>query len=317
MAPATSLEKPAYYWGDEISPDDFYAQQGVRHAESHYTTPHGTLFTQSFLPLDAAAAPRALIFLTHGYGSDSGWLFQSIAITLAQWGFAAYCADLLGHGRSDGLHGYVWDVDAFADANLRYFHSVRDKPEFSGLKKFLFGESMGGGLTLLMCLKDPKGWDGVIVTAPLIVIPELMQPSKLHLFGYGLLLGLAESWAVMPENNIVRKAIKDPARGKLIASNPRRYKGKPRVGTMRNLARMCEYLQKNVEKIEMPLLALHGTSDVVAETEGSRILYDKAKSQDKTIKIYEDYYHSLLQGEPEEARAVVYGDIKQWLDDHC
>ncbi|KAI8544373.1 hypothetical protein RHMOL_Rhmol08G0291400 [Rhododendron molle] len=35
-----------------------------------------------------------------------------------------------------------------------------------------------------------------------------------------------------------------------IAGNPRRYTGSPRVGTMREIARMCEYVQSNYHKGE-------------------------------------------------------------------
>ncbi|KAJ6801944.1 putative caffeoylshikimate esterase [Iris pallida] len=101
-----------YFWGDEPDEAEYYASQGVSNSQSYFTTPSGQrLFTQSFRPLGAGADddPKALVFMTHGYGSDTGWLFQKIAIAFASWGYSVHVADLLGHGRSDGLRGYLGD----------------------------------------------------------------------------------------------------------------------------------------------------------------------------------------------------------------
>lgn len=136
----------------------------------------------------------------------------------------------------------------------------------------------------------------------------------MHLFVYGLLFGLAETWAAMPDNKMVGKAIRDPEKLKMVAGNPRRYYGKPRVGTMREIARQCEYVQNNFDKVTIPFLALHGTADVVTCPSGSKMLYEMAKSEDKTLKLYEGMYHSLVQGEPDESAELVLADMRAWID---
>lgn len=114
---------------------------------------------------------------------------------------------------------------------------------------------------------------------------------------------------------MVGKAIKDPEKLKIIASNPRRYTGRPRVGTMRELQRQCEYVQNNFDKVTIPFLTAHGTSDGLACASGSEKLYEKASSEDKTLKLYEGMYHSLIQGEPDENANVVLGDMRAWIDE--
>ncbi|XP_075503675.1 caffeoylshikimate esterase-like [Primulina tabacum] len=140
-----------------------------------------------------------------------------------------------------------------------------------------------------------------------------MKPSEVHLLAYGLLFGLADTWAAMPDNKMVGKAIKDPEKLKIIASNPRRYTGKPRVGTMRELQKQCEYVQNNFDKVVIPFFTAHGTSDVLACSSGSEKLYEKASSEDKTLKLYEGMYHSLIQGEPDENVSVALGDMRAWI----
>lgn len=304
---------PANFWGDEPE-EEYYASQGLRNTKSYFDSPHGKLFTQSFLPLDLPV--KASVYMTHGYGSDTGWLFQKICISFATWGYAVFAADLLGHGRSDGLRCYLGDLEKVAAASLSFFASVRRSDLYASLPAFLFGESMGGAATMLMYLQSPPDtWTGLVFSAPLFVMPENMKPSKVRLFLYGLLFGLADTWPTMPDNKMVGKAIKDPEKLKVIASNPRRYTGPPRVGTMRELARVCEYIQANFGRVTAPFLTAHGTADGVTCPTSSSLLYGKAASSDKTLRMYEGMYHSLIQGEPDENADLVLRDMKEWIDE--
>ncbi|XAR50588.1 2-acylglycerol O-acyltransferase [Bertholletia excelsa] len=309
--------QPANFWGDMLE-EEYYALQGVRNSKSYFETPNGKLFTQSFLPLDPDLRVKGSVYMTHGYGSDTGWLFQKICISFASWGYAVFAADLLGHGRSDGLRCYLGDMEKIAATSLSFFVSVRKSEAYKDLPAFLFGESMGGAATMLMYFQsEPDTWTGLMFSAPLFVIPENMKPSKVRLFMYGLLFGLADTWASMPDNKMVGKAIKDPEKLKIIASNPRRYTGKPRVGTMREIARVCEYIQSNFHRVTAPVFTAHGTSDGVTCPTGSQMLYEKAASEDKTLKIYEGMYHSLIQGEPDENANLVLGDMRAWIDERA
>lgn len=307
----------ANFWGD-MPEEEYYASQGVRNTKSYFDTPNGKLFTQSFLPLDPQEPIKGTVYMTHGYGSDTGWLFQKICISYATWGYAVFAADLFGHGRSEGVRCYLGNMNKIAATSLYYFKTVRNSDEYKHLPAFLFGESMGGLATLLMYFQsEPDTWTGLIFSAPLFVIPEPMMPSKVRLFMYGLLFGLADTWATMPDNRMVGKAIKDPEKLKIIAGNPRRYTGQPRVGTMRELLRQTEYVQNNFDKVAVPFLTVHGTSDGVTCPTGSKLLYEKASSTDKTLKMYDGMYHSLIQGEPDENANLVLADMRAWIDERA
>ncbi|KAK1414292.1 hypothetical protein QVD17_30036 [Tagetes erecta] len=316
MSPPPPLPPPPpFFWGDTPE-DEYYKSQNVHNSKSFFQTPTAKIFTQSWLPLNQPI--KATVFMTHGYGSDSSWCFQKGCIAYAQWGYAVFAADLIGHGRSDGLHGYIGDMDEAAAASLSYFVSVRKSETYCDVPAFLFGESMGGAITLLMYLQSDAGvWSGLIFSSPLFVIPEAMIPSKLHLTMYGLLFGLADTWAAMPDSRMVSKAIKDVEKLKIIAVNPKRYAGKPRVGTMREVVRVTNYLQNNFHKVTAPFFAAHGTSDGLACHTGSEMLYAKAATpdEDKTLKLYEGMYHSLIQGEPDDAVERVLADMKAWIDE--
>ncbi|KAK9927312.1 hypothetical protein M0R45_024501 [Rubus argutus] len=114
----------------------------------------------------------------------------------------------------------------------------------------------------------------------------------------------------MPDNKMLGRAIKDPEKLKIIASNPRRYTGRPRVGSRREIARVCEYIQDNLSRVTSPVLSVHGSADGVTCPTSSKLLYEKA-----SLKIYDGMYHSLIQGEPDENANIVLRDMREWIDD--
>jgi len=310
LAPA---KPPPYFWGD-MPEGEYFTSQGVRNTKSYFETPNGKLFTQTFLPLEGEI--KGTVYMSHGYASDTSWMFSKICMSYCRWGYAVFAADLLGHGRSDGIRCYMGDMEKVAATSLSFFKHVRTSEPYKNLPAFLFGESMGGLVTLLMYFQsEPETWTGLIFSAPLFVIPEPMKPSGTHLFAYGLLFGLADTWAAMPDNKMIGKAIKDPEKLKIIATNPNRYTGKPRVGTMRELLRKTLYVQENFYRVTIPVLTVHGTADGVTCPSSSELLYEKASSADKTLKLYEGMYHSLIQGEPDENAEIVLKDMREWIDE--
>lgn len=70
-------------------------------------------------------------------------------------------------------------------------------------------------------------------------------------------------------------------------------------------------------QVSSPLLILHGAADKVTDPLVSQFLYNKASSNDKTLKLYEGGYHGILEGEPDHVILTVLGDIISWLDHRC
>ena len=65
------------------------------------------------------------------------------------------------------------------------------------------------------------------------------------------------------------------------------------------------------------MLILHGTQDQVTDASVSKLLYETAKSADKVLRLYEDAWHGILQGEPDDQIHTVMNDIFSWLDAHA
>jgi alpha-beta hydrolase superfamily lysophospholipase len=79
------------------------------------------------------------------------------------------------------------------------------------------------------------------------------------------------------------------------------------------LIRAMRNLTGQMLQIKLPLLIMHGTSDRLCDPEGSQMLYKRASSIDKTLKLYNGFYHEIFN---EPGREQVFKDMEEWLDIH-
>lgn len=305
-----------YYWG--YTPEsEYYKQNQIISTKSTFTTPRNlTLFTRSWLP-NPTTPPRALIFMIHGYGNDISWTFQSTPIFLAQMGFACFSLDLQGHGHSQGLKAFVPSVDLVVQDCLSFFNSVKKDSNFVGLPCFLYGESMGGAICLLIHFADPKGFQGAILVAPMCKISDKVRPKWPIPQILTFLAKFFPTLPIVPTPDLLYKSVKVDHKKVIAQMNPLRYRGKPRLGTVVELLRVTDILSRKLCDVELPFIVLHGSADVVTDPEVSRELYEEARSEDKSIKVFDGMMHSLLFGETDENVEIVRNDILQWLNARC
>ncbi|MCU0571213.1 MAG: lysophospholipase [Oculatellaceae cyanobacterium Prado106] len=109
--------------------------------------------------------------------------------------------------------------------------------------------------------------------------------------------------AISRDSEIVRRYQADP----LV------YHGRFPARTLACILGAIDEIQARAGELDLPLLVLHGTGDRLTNPEGSRRFYAKAGSQDKTLNLYDGFYHELLN-EPE--RMQVLSDIESWLREH-
>ena len=72
-------------------------------------------------------------------------------------------------------------------------------------------------------------------------------------------------------------------------------------------------VQRELPKIRLPMLIMHGAADRLSDPKGSKILYERTSSIDKTLKLYDGFYHEIFN-EPECER--VFADMEAWLLTH-
>ncbi|CAN1825714.1 Caffeoylshikimate esterase [Linum perenne] len=99
--------------------------------------------------------------------------------------------------------------------------------------------------------------------------------------------------------------------------NLMRYNGKPRLGTVLELIRITNYLENRLSDWSFPFLVCNGSANVVTDPNVRNSLYEEARCDDKTMKIYDEMMHSLLFEETDEKIEIVRRDILDWLTDRC
>ncbi|XP_020248887.1 caffeoylshikimate esterase-like isoform X2 [Asparagus officinalis] len=272
------------------------------------------IYSKSWLPENSSI--KAIICLCHGYGDTCSFFFEGIAKKLTSEGYGVFALDYPGFGLSEGLHGYIPSFDDLVGDVVEHFTKIKEKPEYKGLPSFLFGESMGGAVALKVHLKQPEAWDGAVLAAPMCKISDDVVPSwAVQQFLIGMAKFLPKR-KLVPLADLAEKAFKDLEKREMCKFNVICYRDKPRLRTAVELLRVTREIESRLEEVSLPLLILHGDADVVTDPSVSKALYEKACSSDKKLCLYEDGYHSLLEGESDEIIFKVFGDIIGWLDVH-
>ncbi|KAL3697645.1 hypothetical protein R1sor_011721 [Riccia sorocarpa] len=270
----------------KYSPEEFYTRHGVVHHEAFIRNSSGlSLYTHSWKPVKGKA--KGLVFVCHGYGSDSGWLVQLTAIGFAERGYSVHAIDHQGHGQSGGLKGYIPLLDAVIDDCIQFFDSVRNVAENSGLRSFLYGESMGGAIVLLITLRQVGVYSGVILNGAMLMISDKYKPPWLLELMLSFIAPLIHRWPIVPAKDIPTISFREEWKRTLALANPKRYTGRPRVGTAVELLRIVRVMEQRLEDVTVPFIALHGELDTVVDPAGSEALFEKARSTDKKLKVYQ------------------------------
>ncbi|KAA8519418.1 hypothetical protein F0562_013707 [Nyssa sinensis] len=272
------------------------------------------IFTQSWHP-DSAPRLRGLVAMVHGYTSESSWLFELTAVAVAKAGFYVCALDLQGHGYSDGLPGHIPSLRPIVRDCIQFFDAARgDHPK---LPAFLYGESLGGAISILVCLKQRSEWNGLILNGAMCGVSKKFKPvwpleKLLRVVAF-----IAPTWRIVITKPVGSKSYKEEWKRKLVAKSPNRpTSGKPPAATALEFLRVCEYIQRNCHELEVPLLVVHGGDDMICDSNSARLVYESAASKDKTLKIFTGMRHQLI-GEPNESVELVFRTILSWIGERA
>ena len=256
------------------------------------------LFLRSWRP---DQTPRGVVVIVHGFNAHSGY-YQWTAEQLVAAGLAVYALDLRGRGRSQGERYYV---ERFADyvADLASLMAEAKQRE-PGLPIYLLGHSAGGVVACLYALDRPSDLAGLICESFAFRTPAP---------GFVLAVFRALSHLI-PHARAVRLNSADFSRDKAavqaMQADPFVKDEVQPIATMAALARADDVLEKALSRIALPVLILHGDADKAAKPSGSQYFHKQAASRDKTLKLYEGYFHDPLN---DLGKEVVISDILAWI----
>ncbi|KAH9605269.1 hypothetical protein KSS87_001565 [Heliosperma pusillum] len=299
----------------ELSPSEFYKHHSVSHQSEYITNSRGLkLFTQWWTP-STEPKPIGVICVVHGYTGESSWSVQLTSVHLAKAGFIVCAIDHQGHGYSDALDGlvaHIPDINPVVDDCIAFFGDFREK-HAPTLPSFLYSESLGGAIAILITLRKRVEFDGLVLNGAMCGISPKFKPPWPLEYLLGIAATLLPTWRVVPtRGSIPDVSFKVEWKRKLAIASPKRYMGKPRAATAYELMRVCREVQGKFEQVNIPLLIVHGGDDVVCDPACVEEFYQRASSEDKTLKIYPGMWHQLV-GEPDENVDLVFGDVVDWF----
>nr|ALM55683.1 caffeoyl shikimate esterase 8 [Populus tomentosa] len=306
-------EKSPY--GD-LTREEFYKKHQILHQESFmFNKKKMKIFTQFWRPDDPTSQLKGIVAMVHGYSSESSWLNELTAIAIAKAGFLVCALDLQGHGYSDGLRGHIPKIQHVVSDCMMFFDSV--KANSPNLPAFLYGESLGGAISILICLKQGYTWDGLILSGAMCGISAKFKPMWPLEKLLPLAALFAPTWRVVASKPVSSRSYKEEWKRRMVANNPNRPKsGKPPAATALEFLRVCEYLRMHCYDLGVPFLMVHGEDDLACDFRSASFVYESASSKDKTLKIFPGMWHMLV-GEPKENVELVFGTILTWLRDHA
>ena len=256
------------------------------------------IFTRSWRP---EGKPRAVVVLSHGFNSHSGYYLWTAEQLLGD-GYAVYALDYRGRGRSDGERYYIDKFSEYqSDLDLVMKLARSREP---ALPVFLLGHSAGGVIACNYTLDHQSDIAGLICESFAYQVPA---PD----FALAVLKGLSH---LAPHAHVLKLPKKefsrDPKVTQALIDDPLLADEVQPTKTVAEMVRADERLKRDFPQFTLPLLIIHGTKDTVTRPEGSKEFHERAGSTDKTLKLYEGYFHDPLS---DLGKEVVMNDIRAWI----
>jgi alpha-beta hydrolase superfamily lysophospholipase len=247
------------------------------------------------------------VAIIHGYGHHAA-CFEELAGSLCAAGFAVHSFDQRGHGLSPGKRGHIESLDVTVNDTHRFLETIQC--DGAGNPLLLFGHSLGALILGLYAIEYKPQISGLIFSSGLLKIPDKVSPLLVKL---GDVLGAAVPW--LPVQKVdYRWVSRDATVLESIQRDPLRHTGLMNARTGAAIARAIDAFQRVQHTIVDPLLILHGTSDRLTDYEGSRTLFQRVESQDKTLRLFDGGYHELFN----DLDKIQYAEeLCAWVSERC
>ena len=250
--------------------------------------------------------PKAILLIVNGLAEHSG-RYANLANYFVAKGYAVYSYDHRGHGKSEGLRCYVERFSDYLDDLKTFVDMVRH--EHGHAKIFVIGHSMGGTIALAYAVHRQHELAGLLLSGASLKTGPTVSPALIAIVGILSLLlpkigtTILDASAISQDKAVVDAYVNDP----LV------YRGKIRARLGAELIKTMQGLPSKMPEVNLPILVMHGAADRLSNPKGSQMLFERVGSKDKTLKLYEGFYHEIFN---EPKREQVFKDMETWLATH-
>jgi alpha-beta hydrolase superfamily lysophospholipase len=247
---------------------------------------------------------RGVIALVHGIGEHGG-RYDHMAKWYAAKGMATLALDYYGHGKSEGIRGYIPSYEAVLDLIGDFLDQVKQR--HPGLPVVMYGHSLGGNFVSNFVLKRKPDITALVLSAPWFRLAFKPNPVEVML-------------AKIMSNVYPKFTQKNGLDMDALSRDPKvaeRYIADPEVHYMVGPAIFLggkaggEYALAHSREFEVPTLLMHGSMDRLTSYEASAEMAESNKDLDHfTWKSWNGFYHEL-HNEPEQLE--VFEFVWEWL----
>jgi alpha-beta hydrolase superfamily lysophospholipase len=246
---------------------------------------------------------KAVVILIHGIGEHTG-RYENVGLALAEQGYGLVGFDLRGHGKSGGPKGHTPSYDSLLDDISSFLLQVEAR--YPGMRRFLYGHSMGGNLVLNYVLRFKTDLVGVIATSPWLKLAFEPPASKVML---ARLMNTIAPGFTQPSGLDTKALSRDPA---VVMA----YENDPLVHnkiSARLFVSMYEsglWALEHASELPLPSLLMQGSADRLDSLDATKEFAAKAGTK-VTLKIWDGYFHELHN---EPGKIEVLNVMLEWLN---
>jgi len=279
----------------------------IRRRESQIVlSDRGERYHRSWLP----PKPDRVLILVHGFAEHTG-RYDEMAMHFAERNFVVHAYDQAGHGRTKGARGHVDRFDRLVEELARFVELVaRDHP---GLPITLAGHSMGGLVVAATAAFSQPAVDRFILSGALLELgPEGRARRRLSLLGANVLSFVApltgfstglDPSGLSRDPEVARRYVEDPY-----------VKDRMSARFAAGLSRLMSRTLPAADRVERPILVLHGEADPICSPSGSRNFFEglsPSLAESSSLRVYPELRHEIFQ-EPE--REEIWNEMLNWLE---
>lgn len=251
---------------------------------------------------------KAHVIITHGQGEHSE-SYQRVVDHFAGQGISFWAWDMRGHGRSEGVRGFVGDFQDYVKDYLIFLDRILKR---LGVAEpiFLMAHSMGGMVqNLALFERTQDEFAGQILSAPLFGLAVEVPAFKKHAAEWLYkILPKVTMWneikneMLTRDAEIMREFDKDVLRHDRISS-----------GVYLGMLKNFDVLSERIPEIKIPTLFLCPEQDPVVDTQAALRAKEKMTTEVKFLTYGEGARHEMLN---DIHRNDVLKDLQEFIMSH-